>query len=571
MVAALSYLPTELIERIFEFTVAETASQEWLYNLVTLIDFAVSSGGETAIMNTFLTNYVKKNLMVLDLTCETTQKSIRQFKYKFLGKLLPYIDLDTQYIRLSDIETASGKIQSSKIEKLIVIFDESSDLASIDAFFPLANSSLKITEFIFCIHDLKSSFYSPLEKLHEANIVSNIDINTLYLDSLDSNVYSDQDFFGIFDSNIFQLINKDFRNFFTKTNQKGNGRPPICKKVCFPFVETLNLDYMALDLFFNSILRKLTARIKSFERNNEFDVSENLNLNSTTTMSSLIIKSILRQFFNDFHINFPNLVTLNFIKTSTFQNRKEVTQCCNFIDLSSSVLNKCLSESISINFLFQLHSLKNWSLPKIKEFTGHKFKYDETTSSGSPERYIKSLRGNIKILQDMAISETNDGTCYFRVKLIPEGVEKTQIINWIPYASSFVDDTANQRHRLRRPMICLKNNSLKSLTVKIIRIEKCSSTDIQGFYLPNLRELFINNSICETTTQQQRQATNDTSCIEFTSWNELPQCGKLGFAQLKNDSNYVLNISNLQDHLPNLNLRESFPTFFDERQKFIVV
>lgn len=171
----------------------------------------------------------------------------------------------------------------------------------------------------------------------------------------------------------------------------------------------------------------------------------------------------------------------------------------------------------------------------------------------------------------MAISETNDGTCYFRVKLIPEGVEKTQIINWIPYASSFVDDTANQRHRLRRPMICLKNNSLKSLTVKIIRIEKCSSTDIQGFYLPNLRELFINNSICETTTQQQRQATNDTSCIEFTSWNELPQCGKLGFAQLKNDSNYVLNISNLQDHLPNLNLRESFPTFFDERQKFIVV
>lgn len=61
------------------------------------------------------------------------------------------------------------------------------------------------------------------------------------------------------------------------------------------------------------------------------------------------------------------------------------------------------------------------------------------------------------------------------------------------------------------------------------------------------------------------------SCIEFTSWNELPQCKKLGFAQLEDDSNYVLNISNLQDHLPNLDLRESFPTFFDIRQKFVVV
>lgn len=225
-----------------------------------------------------------------------------------MGKLLPYIDLESQYIRLTDIEAASGKVQSSKIEKLIVIFDESSDLTTIDTFFPLANSHLKITEFIFCIHDLKSSFYSSLEKLHEANVVWNTDINTLYLDSLDSNIHSDQNFFGIFDSNIFQLINKDYRNFFTKSNQDGNGRPPICKKVCFPFVETLNLDYMALDLFFNSIQRKLTARIKRFERNNGFDVTENLNSNSTTTMSSLIIKSILRQFFNDFHINFPNLL-----------------------------------------------------------------------------------------------------------------------------------------------------------------------------------------------------------------------------------------------------------------------
>lgn len=80
MVTALSYLPTELIERIFEFTVAETDSHDWLYNLVTLINFAVSSGGGTAIINEFLTNYVKKNLLVLDLTCETTQNSIWQFK-----------------------------------------------------------------------------------------------------------------------------------------------------------------------------------------------------------------------------------------------------------------------------------------------------------------------------------------------------------------------------------------------------------------------------------------------------------------------------------------------------------
>ncbi|CAI4046612.1 Bop2p SKDI_12G3010 [Saccharomyces kudriavzevii IFO 1802] len=570
MVAVLSYLPTELVERIFEFTVAETNSQDWLHNLVTLIDFAVSSKGGGAIIEKFLTNYVRKNLVVLDLTCETTRNSILQLKYRFLRRLLLYIDMDTQYIRPADLDAKVSETQNSEIEKLIVVFDESSDLTCIDTFFPLASSTLKIIEFVFCVHDSNSSFYPPLERLHAANIVSEVDINTLYLDFLDSNIYSGQNFFGILDPNVFQLINKDYRNFFSKTNQEGNRRPPICKKVCFPFVEKLNLDYMALDSFFNSILRKLTTRIRKFERNNGFDVNKNLNLNSTTTVPTLIIKSILQHFFNNFRINFPNLITLNFIKTSTYPNSSKVTQCCNFIDLSSYVLNKCLSENISINFLFQLHSLKNWKVPKIKEFTGHKFKYDETTLSGSPERYIKSLRGNIKILQEMAINETNDGACYFRVKLIPEGVEKTQIINWIPYTSSFNDDTARQGHHLKRPMICLKNNSLKSLTIKTIRIEKCSPIRIQGFYLPNLKELFINNSICETT-QEQKQAINDMSCIEFTSWNELPQCEKLTFAQMENDSNYVLNIGNLRDHLPNLSFRESFPTFFDERQKFVVV
>ncbi|EJS42541.1 bop2p [Saccharomyces arboricola H-6] len=570
MVTSLSYLPTELVERIFKFTVAETNSQDWLYNLATLIDFAAFSENKGGVIESFLTGYVNKNLLVLDLTCEATQRSILQLEYRFLRKILPHIDMSSQYIRLSNLETVANKIRNPETEKLIVIFDESSDLAHMDSFSSLTDSRLKIAEFIFCAQDQKSSFYSPLEKLHTANIVSDIDINTLYVDFRDSNIYSDQHFFGIFDPNIFQLINKDYRNFFSKSNQEGKGRPPVCKKVCFPFVETLNLDYMALDSFFNSILRNLTTRIKKFERNNEFDVDKTLNSNSTTTVATLIVKSILRQFFNDFHINFPNLTTLNFTKTSAYPNGNEVTSCCNFIDLSSYVLNKCLSENISINFLFQLHSLKNWSVPKIKEFTGHKFKYDETSFSGSPERYIKSLRGNIKILQEMAINETNDGTCYFRVKLIPEGVQKTQIINWIPYTSSFSDDNDKQRHHLRRPMICLKNKSLKSLTIKIIRVEKCSSIRIQGFYLPNLKELSINNSVCESA-QQQKQATNDMSSIEFTSWNELPQCRKLGFSQLKNDSNYVLNIGNLQDHLPNLDLQESFPTFFDERQKFVVV
>ena len=51
------------------------------------------------------------------------------------------------------------------------------------------------------------------------------------------------------------------------------------------------------------------------------------------------------------------------------------------------------------------------------------------------------------------------------------------------------------------------------------------------------------------------------SCIEFTSWNELPQCKKLGFAQLEDDSNYVLSISNLQDHLPNLGPAGEFTNF----------
>lgn len=136
MVAALTYLPTELIQRIFEFTVVETDSQYWLYNLVALIDFSVSSRGGGSITEDFLTNYVRKNLMVLDLTCEATQDSILRAEYGFLKRLLPYIDMDAQYIRVVDLETNVDKAQNLKAEKLIVIFDEFSDLKLIETFFP---------------------------------------------------------------------------------------------------------------------------------------------------------------------------------------------------------------------------------------------------------------------------------------------------------------------------------------------------------------------------------------------------------------------------------------------------
>lgn len=337
--------------------------------------------------------------------------------------------------------------------------------------------------------------------------------------------------------------------------------------ISFPNVRHLEIDYMALDSFI-------------------YNVFTNFSTDNT--------KLIFDRFLKSLKLNFSVLQTIKFMKVATNE------ETCNFIDLSTLMLKKFKTSKISLMTMFQIHSLTNWNLPIIKQFSGHRFKFDETTMTGSPERWVVSLRENMNLLRDIAINETVDATPYFRINFIPDGVKCTKISNWIPI--ELTPDADNYK----TPLLILKSESLESLELKLLSFENSSTVMVPGLYLPRLKTLNMEQmqeqhkprtlsnrrgSIIMTTSTStindikktelavesssfDNYTFNQMNLIVFSSWNQLPNCEMIGIITSNNSNlttHYIFNIENLKKILPSIDLKQSFPTFFDDQQKFLVV
>lgn len=424
------------------------------------------------------------------------------------------------------------------------------------------------------------------EKFHEVlkdvlfEIGTTFTIDSIIFDAQGEKLVCDKSFFGVLDFEFLELIEKPNSSDF-KVN-----------RILVPLVTQLHMNYMTLDSFFYYIL----TRFKGYQRDKSI---------------------LLKNFLANFKFFLPNVVDMQFVNQ---QMDGTLVESCNFIDLSSLVLRKCRDNRINIAQMFKLHSMVNWKLPCIKTFTGHRFKFDEIATTGSPERLVVSLRENLKMLHDCAMNDTQDGVSYFRVNLIPEGVVKSKIVNWVPTEIS--SNVFSKVEQFTTPIICVRCTSLEELELKLLRFEKSSTIELQGLYFPNLKKLVLSNKPritnkpvisyrndsfslesekplhgytanlavtrrrMLTTSNRYNKAHNtsfdnvtfaenpsqitDMNPIAFTSWNELPNCRKLAFRS-EDSTNYIFNIQNLQDHLPQLDLQESFPTFVNEKQKFIVV
>lgn len=370
----------------------------------------------------------------------------------------------------------------------------------------------------------------------------------LVVDSGESAVYSGKKMFGIFNSE-FLLSPSFFRDII----------------VSFPRIQLLECDYMALDSFiYQSFVQTANAHEPMKLMNLLFD-----------------------RYLNVLRFNFPTLKTMKFVKSTTSRD-----ETCNFIDLSTLILKKFRSNRISLMNLFRVHSLINWNLPKLEQFSGHRFKFDETTMTGSPERWTVSLRDNLNLLHDMAINETIDATPYYRINLIPDGVKHTKIVNWIPI------ELNSSSNSFKTPILILKSNSLESLNLKLLPFEVSSITMIQGLFLPSLKILSLEQtkdqqylpsglsnrrgSIILTGSASAAASNNNDNDedsfpsnpmnpITFSSWNELINCQVIQTHNSPKDCHYIFNIENLKKILPSINLKKSFNTFFDEQQRFLVV
>lgn len=435
--------------------------------------------------------------------------------------------------------------------------------------------------------------YSNDGKLTSPNLMKfisflpqNFKLDNLIFDFNHSKILLPTDLFGIYSSNFFIFHeNFDIDAYHHSTSTKW--LQPRCNQISFPGVTHLLLDYMAMDSFISNIIDKygLSTSGSNYHSNN-----------NSNTISP--VQYLFNIFLKDVSFWLPNLIDLK------FNNMNCPNATCNFIDLSTNVLTKLANNDCLLKSYFDLHSLSNWEMNSLYKFGGHRFKFDITTKSGSTEDANKKILNNIKFLAKLINNETNDGVTYLRVSLFPPNVKESKILNWLPLGSSETLQETSETGRTvsptrtiikqePKPILCLKSSSLEFLELRVLAMDLNKNNHIQGLFLPNLKQLILQNfqfdinSPFEVKSKIQDNYNNTEMMFNdlnlyptgFSSWNDLENCELINLIDNIQQSDQrsshsihlIFNINNLKQIMPRIKLKESFYTFVDERQQFIVV
>lgn len=396
-----------------------------------------------------------------------------------------------------------------------------------------------------------------------------------------------------FDESLHLLRDYDTRNNnnATSINDVVKWLEPKCNQITFSSVTHLLIDYMAMDTFISNI----------------FEVYGEKSHHSVNTTAESSVSYLFGNFLTKVHFNVPDLQDLK------FYNKNCPNAICNFIDLSTSILKKIASNKMTLKYYFELHALKNWNVNNLVNFGGHRFKFDANTSSGLTTETTKQTSANIKLLSTMINDETKDGVTYLRVELFPPSVKKSKILNWLPLGSSETLDSTSTTGRTTsptrmsrpgepKPILCLKSPCLETLELRVLKIDKGKNNHIQGLFLPSLQRLIlqnfqftidapspvisggtgIGNKFHEANDNGEDEVMiNDMELYAtgFSNWNDLSSCSIINLIDNMQQSDQmksyavhlVFNIKNLKRIMPKIKLKESFDTFVDEKQQFIVV
>lgn len=450
------------------------------------------------------------------------------------------------------------------------------------------------------------SFKSPKNYLNTddsllTNFISyfpeNFKLDNLIFDFNHSNIYFPRNLFGLFTTNAFVYSKEVFQR--TSRSQPIKWLIPKCKQITFASVTSVLMDYMAMDSFISNIFDNYSIGRDSYSSSSYYS-------NCGSIHDSISpVHYLFNSYLNDIKFYLPNVVNL------TFTNANCPNATCNFIDLSTNILEKIKTNNTTLQCFFKIHSLSNWQMNNLTNFGGHRFKFDSTTMTGSLNRTNEALNKNIKRLSGLINEETKDGVTYLRINLFPPTVKKSKLLNWLPLlpneynnndtsSSSSSSSTSSRTVRPlpigKPPLLCLKSKCLESLELRILAIGLHKTNHIQGLFLPNLQKLILQNfefdinSPSMITSNNKDHFQNDNNDLTmfndlniyptgFSSWNDLPNCKLINLKDnvKQSDQNkshsihLVFSIDNLKQILPKINLNESFYTFVDNKQKFIVV
>lgn len=424
----------------------------------------------------------------------------------------------------------------------------------------------------------------------------NFILDNLIIDFNHNKILLPKDLFGIYTSQFF--IFHDDLDIVEHNNNSSKWLQPRCNQITFPTVTHFLIDYMAMDTFISNILENhglISYSTHHFNSNNANSISP--------------VQYLFNLFLNNVSFHSPQLIDLK------FNNKNCPNATCNFIDLSTNILTQLSINYCSLKSYFEMHSLPNWHINKLETFGGHRFKFDVTTNSQSTEDSNKKIVSNIKLLATMINNQTKDGVTYLRVHLFPPTTKTSKLLNWLPLGSSETLQETSETGRTvsptreiipqdAKPILCLNSSSLLNLELRVLAIDLYKNNHIQGLFLPNLQKLTLQNfqfdvnspykvtsnwdSNNNSNNNQNNQNDNDDKTMVdelnlyptgFSSWNALQNCELITLIdniqqsdQRKSHSiHLIFNIRNLKQTMPKIKLKESFYTFVDERQQFIVV
>ncbi|SCV02290.1 LANO_0F16534g1_1 [Lachancea nothofagi CBS 11611] len=246
--------------------------------------------------------------------------------------------------------------------------------------------------------------------------------------------------------------------------------------------------------------------------------------------------SILETYFR-ISIGFPALKQIEFVKVDGWCKRTSL----NLIDLDF-LLSNTTSSALSLRDFFHFHSLRNWNLPSIKEFTGHHIRYKKIIADTRSEDYGTSLMKNeepwlterllrkyefediVRRMRARLQIESADGLIRIKVQLVPDGVSHTTIGNWLSFNLHL-----NGITNFASPLICFQQPCLTSLRVTMMAVQPGGLVMVEGFYLTQIEsfEIVYNEDLLH------ENAVHPFYHFTFSDWNDLRNCKRVLFTSKK--------------------------------------
>lgn len=261
-------------------------------------------------------------------------------------------------------------------------------------------------------------------------------------------------------------------------------------------------------------------------------------------------------------------------------------------------IHTLMRHDVEVKLLFRIHSLADWVLPRIEDFAGQELLL---YPQGVLRRKNLHLLGQMTSVKDIGEKFLRE----FEIDLFPRNTKNTVVLNWMVTQW----DSSTMLHAEWK----FRSDHLETLAIRPLLVPRSSSFSIRGIYTKNLKKLELINDLrapanprnhgvyafCSTRKLRNRTTyyhacksyrfnesvlplevsgslqhveTNKKFPITFALQHDLQSCQKIDVVtQGTQWDHYILSVSNLREIFPQNSLTESFPSYTDDCQRFIVV